>query len=503
MEKLTMRSGSDCRKQTGLQAKAIILFVLLCILLSSGRPGDRAEGATGIPQGDTIVRVALGIGQSGVTLSVSRGSFTAVDPDRGTEVGAAVAGQKYSISPAGGGVNVSRDGAVLSSGTSRILLKPGDEATDILMYGAAGYRGSFLVENKNGVLNVINVLDVDHYLLGVLPLEMGLSTAPPEALKAQAVVSRTYALHKKSDTGSYDLVAGQYDQMYGGYTSEKAHTTAAVEATRGQALYYDGRLIEAFFSSNSGGYTEDAENVWNEALPYAKAVASPYDAYALEAAQDSAGYPGNTYRWQVRYTIAELQDKITEWNRNNPDSRVNIGSLRSLSAYALAYDPTTRRITDLPNTSGRITRLDLTGTGGTHSLYRDSIRALLGLRSAMFTVTPEGGIAVRNEAGATEMLGMGIREASGLVADGKASEINPGSGSFFVATAEGIVEMNKDSTGTVTAFVLDGQGYGHGVGMSQWGAIGMAAAGMTYGQILEHYYNRDINDGRLVVRMAG
>lgn len=476
-----------------------LCFVFSIILISAGY-GRGAEGAVIIPQGNSIVRVAVGVGQNEAALTVKQGFYYIGDPDRGVEAGTVTAGQKITASPGGGGLNVFRDGENLGMNGSRVLLLPGETETDTLIYGVRSYRGGFVIENRNGLLNVINVLDVDQYLLGVLPMEMGLSTAPNEALKAQAVVSRTYALKKKNVAASYDLISGSNDQLYGGYGNEKSHTTAAVEATAGQAIYYDDQLIEAFFSSNSGGFTEDAENVWNESLPYAKAVASPYDAFALEAIQDANGYPAYTYKWQVRYTISELQNMIGKWNQDNPSLAINVGALNSVSGHAYAYDPDTRRITDRQNNSGRITQLDLNGSGGSYSLYRENLRSFLSLRSAMFTIIPEGGVAVRNEAGATVMLGQSIRDSKGIAADGQPADINPGSDSFFVATSDGIVEMNKDDAGTVTAYVFDGRGYGHGVGLSQWGAIGMAEAGMTYGQIIEHYYNQDKNDGRLAVR---
>jgi stage II sporulation protein D len=397
-------------------------------------------------------------------------------------------------------LNIAVDGVAASIHGNRALLAPEGGDVDILMYEARTYRGGFLIENAEGALNVINILDVDLYLLGVLPMEMGLPSAPAEALKAQAVASRTYALKKRSAARSYDLVSGSSDQLYGGYGNEKSYTTAAVEATGGQAIFYDGQLIEAFFSSNGGGFTEDAENVWNESLPYAKAVASPYDASALDAPQDSGGYPGITYHWQVRYTLEELQSRITQWNKDYPDRKINIGALRSINAYALAYDPAGATITGQPNASGRVTKLDLLGADGLHSLYRENVRWFLGLRSALFTLTPEGGIAVRNGAGAAVMLGESIEGAKGLAANGQPSAINPGSGSFFVLTANGIEEINKENVGAAAAYLIDGKGYGHGVGLSQWGAIGMAQAGKTYRQIIEHYYNQGKNDGRLALR---
>ncbi len=483
-------------KLISLRVVALVVLII-CALLTYALRDNKLSGAPGA--GGMNVRVALATGAGRGTISVTRGSYFLKDADTnyGLDTLAQGRGVNVSLSP---DQRISLDGSLAPGAGQRLIFEPSSPEEGLIAYNSRSYRGSLIVEVKNGAMNIINSLDVDMYLLGVLPLEMGMSDAPAEALKAQAVVSRTYALNKKTESASYDLVTGASNQMYGGYSSEKAHTSAAVQATAGQVILYDGQLIDAFFSSNSGGYTEDAENAWNESLPYAKAIASPTDAYALQASQDASGYPASTYQWQIRYTLDEIRSKISEWNTNNPDNRVNIGNFQSMSAYARAYDPLTRKITDRANTSGRVTRLDLSGSSGTQSLYRQNIRSFLNLPSAMFSIEPEGGVSVYNGAGVTVMMNKSVRESFGVVAYGQASEINKGSDNFYILTADGMVEMKKDAAAELKAYVINGKGYGHGVGMSQWGAIGMAVNGAGYERIIEYYYNQNKNDGRLIIK---
>ena len=494
---MSKRRNKTTAIQTTIRLSAGFLPVFLAVFCLFGAS---LEGGSLIPGGESTVRVAIQTGQSSVTLTVGHGAFTLTDPVNGQEAASITMGQQTIIKASGNGLQVSANGSDLPFSGSRIWIAPKGTATDISIVGTRSYRGSMLVENRGGALTVVNILDVDQYLLGVLPLEMGLSTVPAEALKAQAVVSRTYALKNRNPDAPYDLVSGVSDQMYGGFGVERDYTSAAVEATRGQVIYYDGALIEAFFSANSGGYTEDSENVWNEALAYARAVPSPHDAAATRWLQDNNGYPGNTFQWQLRYTIQDLQTRIDTWNKNNPDHRIQIGSLRSMNAYAYAYDTGNRTMSTSPNASGRVTELVLSGSSGKHTMTKESTRSFLGLRSSRYSLTPEGGVAAFDGTGRIAMLQQGIRESYGIVADGQGAQINRNSNSFFVLTADGVQEMDKDEAGTVQAYVIDGNGYGHGVGMSQWGAIGMASEGMEYRQIIEHYYNQGKGDGRLRIQ---
>ncbi len=139
------------------------------------------------------------------------------------------------------------------------------------------YRGRIVVDLVNGRLRAIDVLGLEQYLYGVVPAEMP-STWSPEALKAQAVAARSYALATRQIAAPFDLYGDTRSQVYRGVKAEQPSTNAAVDATAGQVLVYGGAVATTFFSSTSGGRTESASDVWGgRSLPYLVSVADPYD----------------------------------------------------------------------------------------------------------------------------------------------------------------------------------------------------------------------------------
>lgn len=135
-------------------------------------------------------------------------------------------------------------------------------------YNSNYYRGYLEISASGWVINVLNIED---YLLSVVPSEMP-SYYPIEALKAQAVASRTYALRNRNRHGDFDLCSTTHCQVYKGIKTENERTTKAVLETIGEVMTYNNQLIKAFFHSSSGGYTEDCKYVWGEDLPYLKGV---------------------------------------------------------------------------------------------------------------------------------------------------------------------------------------------------------------------------------------
>ena len=140
--------------------------------------------------------------------------------------------------------------------------------------GARSYRGIVdFIHNSSGTLTAVNVIDLEEYLYGVVAAEIP-SSYEYEAIKAQACAARTYALYKwnrESDIG-YDICDSTHCQAYMGYDYEDSTTRQAVIDTEGELIYYNGSPIEALFFSSSGGYTEDAVNVWGTDVAYLKAV---------------------------------------------------------------------------------------------------------------------------------------------------------------------------------------------------------------------------------------
>jgi SpoIID/LytB domain protein len=158
--------------------------------------------------------------------------------------------------------------------TPPLTFAPADGSTLTL---GRPYRGRIVVDVAGGKLRAVNVIDLEQYLDGVVPAEVP-SGWPAEALKAQAVAARSYALATRSTTAPYDVYSDTRSQMYLGIKAEKPSTDAAVAATAGQVLSYAGRIATTYFSSTSGGATESAADVFGgRSVPYLVSVPDPYD----------------------------------------------------------------------------------------------------------------------------------------------------------------------------------------------------------------------------------
>ena len=152
-----------------------------------------------------------------------------------------------------------------------ILFLPGTEPLEL----DRPYRGQIEVGVTGQKLNAVNVVGLEQYLQGVVAQEMP-SAWPDEALKAQAVAARSYALSHRLSGKSFDLYADVRSQVYGGVAGESPRTTAAVQATKGQVLLWEGKPIDALFHSTSGGRTVDAVEVFGKPVPYLTSVDDPH-----------------------------------------------------------------------------------------------------------------------------------------------------------------------------------------------------------------------------------
>ncbi len=212
------------------------------------------------------------------------------------------------------------------------------------------YRGSVKVVVVDKQLVAIDLVNIEHYLYSVLGAEMS-ATFPAEALKAQAVAARTYALYRSQFARKklFDVDNTEASQVYKGLSTEANTTQAAVKATSGQVMTYQGKLILAAFHSASGGHTENVEDIWSDSLPYLRGVPD-----------DDLGTPG--YEWSKTFSLAQLSESLNVPNIKSiaPDRTTQFGSVLSLKA------------------SGDNEQI-LTG---------NKIRTTLKLRSLRFTVTP-------------------------------------------------------------------------------------------------------------------
>jgi len=288
------------------------------------------------------VRVLLAEGRTSVAVG-SRAAFTLTD-----------AGGRAIRLPAGR-VTLRPGLKVTVDGTERTLASPVEavNTSRFLELGGRPYRGKLVIRSSGGRLQVVNHVGVEAYLYGVVPDEM-----PPswhlEALKAQAVAARTYALVSRRTGGTFDLYSDTRSQVYGGVPSEEARASQAIDATAGKVVTYGGRLAWTFFHSTSGGRTAAIQHVWNASpLPYLVSVPDPHD--------DLSPY----HRWGTfRYSARQLRAK-----------------LGSLAPRGAVLDALVAR-----NASQRVDTVAVRGTGSTSRISGSGFQSRLGLRSSWFTI---------------------------------------------------------------------------------------------------------------------
>lgn len=449
------------------------------------------------------IRVRLAGGTSTMSFRIVHGSYQLRDLATNILIADLKEGDLVTVNKAGSNVTVNINNSITGDAFFGPLIavpkeKPG---LNVFSFLNTQYRGTISVYREPAGLLIVNTLNCEHYLYGVVGQEMGY-TAPLEALKAQAVVSRSFALSFRGSALKYDVGTGQSSQVYRGYSAEKVFGTdkivEAVQATQGKVMYYVNKsngtmeIVKAFFHANAGGYTENSENVWNEELPYLKAVSSPEDVYALEySEQTGQEWPKQSFRWEVTLSRDQIDQAIQDYNKKT-SSPINIGGFQEMRLKKLDRDG------KHPTASGRVTEVELIGTRGKASVFRDGIRSLFGLKSTKFDLVTGSGNNFFIMDGSGEKYQMRSPTDLVVIRSGpKVDLIGNTSGDWYVRGRGGITELDEQGPGDI--FTFRGQGYGHGVGMSQWGAQGMAVKGSSFRKILEHYYNQDKEDGRLVV----
>jgi len=490
---LTLR-GQEMK--SNLRQKTICILLAMFII-TIGMPVS-ARGVQFVSPSYSL-RVALGLDFSSASFAVSEGNYELIDYATQRIISTNPGTGTWVVAPKGAAnLQLSYNGAAVEGlvNTHLVMRQKNREELNVFSFKNKRYRGDLLIQNINGKIQIINIVDVEKYLYGVVGAEMGIG-APDEAYKVQAVVSRTYALfYMENPQLNYDVSNTTAYQVYGGYDSELtsgARVKQAVDATKGQTIYYDNKIIQAFFHSNSGGYTESCENVWTSNMPYLRAVAVPQDAYAAQVPQNG-DWPAVSFAWQKSYTRQELSAALGKWNAEHPSEAIKVGEIQDLVASRQAVDPVTKVYLPQETQSGRVTQLDFVGTSGVKSFFKDHIRSVLGLRSTLFSVCFDSTIKLLTAFGSEDTFNQ-TKELVAVNVDGYVSKLNGNNGNYYIQGADGVTTMPK----FFNSLKIEGKGYGHGLGMSQWGAWGMAVSGMNYTTIIEHFYNQDKNDGRLKI----
>jgi stage II sporulation protein D len=338
------------------------------------------------------------------------------------------------------------------------------------------YYGMFEFRRMDGNdLTVINAVEMQDYIKGVVPYEMSPSW-PLEALKAQAVSARSFAAGSlvRHRNDGFSVCTTTHCQVYFGTASASANSDRAVDETYGMYMLHNGvPCTTVSYHAASGGATEDSENVWFAAIPYLRGVPDPYE--------NPAQIPG--YNWSYTVTNAQISAYLNQIGVTN-------------SGVANFYIDTVTRM-------GNARSVTVIGTDGRTLLTRtgDNARSFIGnlartystlprtySYSLRFTINAPGGPAFAALTSGGQAVD--LHNLSALyVIDGRGNVTPLPSEAMLIdrgGTLHGLpVQPGGVNTGT---YVVTGRGNGHNVGMSQWGARGMADQGYTYEQILSHYY---------------
>jgi stage II sporulation protein D len=444
------------------------LFFLLLGFFALFQPSS-ARGEVSIVMKD--IRVGLNMQAAYQYFSV-QGDYRVLDVVTGSELAVARPGEQWQAKCSGGAIELVRDGETVAVSDNPVAIEEmtrniyalsvGDVLTDltpegeIVVIGAGGqkasldsgmnkyqvltregqsrlqgnaeqnllvltsggvsrkYRGSLEFRANRDAMTVINQLPLEQYLYGVIPGEMP-SGWPEEAIKAQAVSARSYAM-AQTTAGSYagygfDVQSNQQSQVYQGMDAENPRVSALVDGTRGQVLTCRGTVITAIFHSSSGGCTEDSEDVWQNPLEYIKAKPDPADMNDAH------------YNWKKSMDHNQLVEQLNQ--KGYGISQVcDIEELERTSTGARVK----KMAVDARDADGRPVTIEICNA--------DAVRSALGLDSSLF-----------------------------------------------------VMEKEIDQQGFISNVEFKGSGWGHGLGMSQYGALGMAKEGYNYQEILKYYYN--------------
>lgn len=274
---------------------------------------------------------------------------------------------------------------------AELIIEPEDNG--YVWIGDRWYRGTTRLIHQDNGITAINNVDLEQYLYSVVGAE-AVSSWPIEALRAQAVAARSYALYKRNSesNGIYDVDTTIGTQVYKGLDSEYTTTHEAVDSTLGQIMTYNNEVILAAFHSSSGGHTENVEDIWTSPLPYLRAVVD-YD------------HESPVFEWQQVIPVSKIRSLVA-----------GVGRISGLQPEKMTP-------------RGRVISMRVTGDRGTATISGKKLRKALDLRSTLFRVSTDG-----------------------------------------------------------NNLHVKGRGFGHGLGLSQWGAYYLAQQGVGYHQILAHYY---------------
>ena len=438
----------------------LVLIGLTFVMSTNGMSFSTATAATGKTESPSL-RIGLMTKQFSV-LASSNGNYEIINADDGKVLGEYAPGVKARIGLREGKFVINN--TVVDADRLRIAQKSAHMERDdrLLDINNRRYRGTVEIFRTQGAtgMTAVNILSVDEYVYGVLT-KILLPEWPEQAIKAEAVTLRTFALYNlgKHVNEGFDLCDNADCQIYEGQVGEDARILKAVGDTRGMVMLHQGYLIAAYSHLSGGGYTENSENVFGKAYPYLRGVldndqTSPY------------------FRWQKKISPSELDGLLK-------GAGYNIGTLMAVELSKRTPAPVDSADRGV---SGRIKTITFIGKDGILAMSGEKIRELLSLQSTLFDISV--GVPLAN-------IDSNITDSFGD-RDAKQIQINlpPASTNGLLTDRPGIHRFSGKKDETV---FIDGYGWGHGVGLSQWGAKTMAEKAINpapdyYISILKHYY---------------
>ncbi len=368
------------------------------------------------------VRIGLQVGATSINVG-GLAPLTVTEPD-GTPVARIAAGETWRVVIAGQALQLVSPAGRAAAPTDGLGVIA-EDPHDPVRIGRRDYRGSVDILRDRTGLTAVNRLGLEAYLGGVVGGEMGRrDSTDVEALRAQAVVSRTYALRNMGRwrVEGFDFYATVSDQVYGGVQSENALALAAVRDTRGEVITAGGAPIDAFFFSTCGGRTADGTEAFRGAArPYLRSIADV----------DAGGVPwcslSPRFHWRDEWSGDALRAILARTLQETNLARGGVGAIRHVA-------------TEGRTASGRVASLRIVTASGTIMVDGPQIRRVLQTTA----------------------------------------------GDILRSTRFELRETTRG--GAVSFLVAEGMGAGHGVGMCQWGAVGRARAGQRYPEILAAYF---------------
>jgi stage II sporulation protein D len=380
------------------------------------------------PRQIPTIRVGILTGQTHVWIT-GTGHFQIAERESGALIGEAERGQVWAVNASDDRIEIiAPDGRFRGRYAGPVLARPAGRGGRIWVSGRE-YRGVVEVRmDLQGRMTVINELDMENYLRGVVPAEIGrLEEKQIDAARVQAVAARTYALSHRGRRGAsgFDVMATEEDQVYRGFAIETRVTDRAIVETHGLVAVYKGEMIETYYSSTCGGHTESVHEGWlTRAVPYLRSV--------KDRGRGRGDFCGSSpwYRWTETWDRETLERILASALSMRTGQKIDTLELRDIRIRKRSK-------------SGRVHLLEIRTDRGVTALQGDAIRSVLR---------------------------------------------RPAQGAPALRSTLFSLKIERDGHGRPRTVTARGGGYGHGIGLCQVGAIVMAGRGYRFDQILRHYY---------------